>query len=118
MSCRLFQSHVIYILFPFQDPQNDEYSAPKRCRLATKKRPAYEPASGGPFPKRSAPCAGEELEWSPTDEEEYLNISGWPNHPAYLREAVCGRKPPPPSFQTGDRCLEASLVRKLNIKVK
>ena len=74
MSCWLFQSHVIYILFPFQDPQNDEYSAPKRCRLATKKRPAYEPASGGPSPKRSAPCAGEELEWSPTDGEGYLNL--------------------------------------------
>ena len=74
MSCRLFQSPVIYILFPFQDPQNDEYSAPKRCRLATMKRPAYEPASGGPSPKRSAPCDGEELEWSPTEGEEYLNL--------------------------------------------
>ena len=73
-SCQLFQSPVIYILFPFQDPQNDQYSASKRCRLATLKRPAYEPASGGPSQKRSAPCAGEELEWSPTGEEEHLNL--------------------------------------------
>ena len=37
MSCQLFQSPVIYILFPFQDPQNDQYSASKRCQLATLK---------------------------------------------------------------------------------
>ena len=74
--CQLFQSHVIYILFPFQEPQNDQYSASKRCRLATLKRPAYEPASGEPSIKRSAPY--EELEytimWSLTDEEEGLNL--------------------------------------------
>ena len=73
MSCQLFQ---IYILFPFQDSQ-DDHSPSKRCRLITLKRPAYEPASGGPSPKRSAPC-GEELEdtirWSITDEEEHLNL--------------------------------------------
>ena len=73
-SCQLFQSHVIYILFPFQDPQ-DDHSPSKRSRLATLKRPACEPASGGPSPKRSAPC-GEELtiSWSLTDEEERLNL--------------------------------------------
>ena len=73
MSCQLLQ---IYILFPFQDPQ-DDHPPSKRCRLATHKRPAYEPVSGRPSPKRSAPC-GEELEdtirWSITDEEERLNL--------------------------------------------
>ena len=79
MSCQLFQSHVIYILFPFQDPQEtDSHRPAKRCRLATRKRPAHEPASGGPSPKRSAPISEEELEdsirWSLTDEEEQFNL--------------------------------------------
>ena len=75
-SCQLFQIHVI--LFPFQDPQESDHSPAKRCRLATCKRPAYEPASEGPSPKRSAPVCGEEHEltisWSLTDEEERLNL--------------------------------------------
>ena len=74
-----FQSHVIYNLFPFQDPQETDNHLPaKRCRLATRKRPAYEPASEGPSPKRSAPVSEEELEdttrWSLTDEEEHFNL--------------------------------------------
>ena len=60
----------------FHPLAQDDHSLFKRCRLATLKRPAYEPASGGPSLKRSAPC--EELKytitWSLTNEEERLNL--------------------------------------------
>ena len=67
MSCQLFQSHVFYILFPFQDPQESHSLQPaKKSRLAT--------ISGGPSP---APVCGEleeTITWSLTDEEEHLNL--------------------------------------------
>ena len=53
-------------------------SPPKRSRLATLKHPEYEPVSGGPSTKRSAPCCEEELDfitWSLTNEEERLNLA-------------------------------------------
>ena len=62
-SCRLFQSHVIYILFPFQKPKDDHS---KRCRLAT--------ISGGPSPAPVCGELGDTITWSLTDEDERLNL--------------------------------------------